>query len=365
MSIFSQKKIKSLYEYAKRHWLTLSFIFGFISDNLILHRIDQARTNIILFSYTTLTMFATYFLYAGISGRYRDKINKFFKRYAPVVIQFTFGGVLSGMLIFYSRSGSIMNSWPFLLIIILVIYGNETIKDRGSRLVYNLSIFFVGLFAYCALITPVILGKMGDLVFLGSGILALCIMYLFFLTLTRIIPNFIALQKRSIVFSIGLIYVFFNFFYFTNIIPPIPLALKELGVYHSIVHFLDNDTYQLTYEKPLWWELFRNSDTTFHYEPNDALFCFTSVFAPTRLATDIYHRWEYYDETKGTWVDYGRFSYPISGGRGEGYRGYTELANFGEGKWRCTVETERGQILGSETVVVVKGGRGELVTRVE
>lgn len=358
------KTTKNVYAQAKHHWLTLSFILGFIFDNLLLHRIDQARTNTVLSFYTVLTMLSTLLLYAGISERYGDRFNLFLKQYAPIVMQFAFGGVLSGMLIFYSRSGTITDSWPFLFIIIFVIYGNETIKNRGQRLVYNLSIFFVGLFAYSALIVPVIVGKIGALVFVGSGFVALFIMYWFFIALTKIVPNFIELQRRHVVFSIGIIYVLFNFFYFANIIPPVPLALKDIGIFHNVVHAKDG-TYALTYENPTWWQFFNSTNPTFHVSAGEPIYCFASVFAPTQLETDIYERWQYYDEVKGAWQEYGRYSYPITGGRGEGFRGYTEITNHQNGKWRCIVETARGQSLGKVSFTVSSGVKEGLVTKIE
>jgi hypothetical protein len=211
---------------------------------------------------------------------------------------------------------------------------------------------------------PVWTGKMGAMVFFLSGCLALFIMYWFFKVLTWIVPNFINLQRKFIVFTIGLIYVTFNVFYFTNIIPPIPLSLKSLGIYHSVIHY-ENDTYALTYEKPAWWLPLKKSDGVFHYTQGDSIFCYASVFAPARLTTDIYHKWEYYNETQSTWVEHVRLPYPIKGGRGSGFRGYTFIESVREGQWRCTVETGRGQALGREAFTVVKGEKSELVTRID
>jgi hypothetical protein len=284
--------------------------------------------------------------------------------YAPLAVQYAFGGLLSGMLIFYGRSGTLYESWPFLLLILVVIFGNELIRDRAARLVFNLAIFFVGLFSYLVLIISVLSGKMGAWVFLLSGILAIIILYGFIRLLRLIVPNFITMQLRSIVFTVGMIYLSLNFLYFTNIIPPIPLSLKDVGIYHSVVKFGDG-TYRLTYEKPKWWQFYKKSDNTFHYEEGDNVFCFASVFAPTRLATDIYHHWERYNDETSKWEEHGRFSYAIEGGSDRGYRGYTLVRNYAVGKWRCTVETERGQVIGRETFTIESGPRGELVTREE
>lgn len=335
----------------KRYWLTIAFFFGFILDNITLNRVDQLFDNVVLATYVILAMLSLLALYGATAERFPIRWNPMVRAYAPLVVQFSFGGLLSGMLIFYGRSGAWIESWPFLLIFLVVIYLNETIRDRTTRLIYNIAILFIGLFSYVVLVIPVLTGYMGPWVFLGSGILALIIMHRFVLVLYRIIPRFMDMQMRTVVFTIGVIFVTFNFMYFTNIIPPIPLSLKDVGIYHSVVRF-DNGEYQMKYEAGRWFEPFKDSDDTYHPVGGDNIFCFASVFAPTKLATDIYHSWEYYDEERGEWREHSRIPYSIEGGRGDGYRGYTLIQNFRDGKWRCSVETERGQSLGFETFII-------------
>ena len=349
----------------KRHWLTIAFFLGFVVDNLTLNRVDQLFDNLILASYVLLGFLSLYFLYASAAERFPERINDFARKYAPVVVQYAFGGLISGMLIFYGRSGAWIESWPFLLIFLVVIYLNETVKDRTGRLVYNLAILFIGLFSYVVLVIPVITGYMGPWVFVGSGLLALIIMHRFVMVLTHVIPRFMHIHMRVVVFTLGTIFAGFNFLYFANIIPPIPLSLIDAGIYHSVVRF-ETGEYQLKYEGGRWFEPFKNSDDTFHVQPGDNVFCFARVFAPTRISTDIYHDWEYFDEEKEEWTRHVRINYPIAGGKGSGYRGYTFIQNYREGKWRCNVETERGQVLGRESFRIdVEGEPRELETRLE
>ena len=331
----------------KRHWMTLAFVFGFLLDNITLNRVDQLFDNIVLALYVVLAMVSLLLLYGSAAEKIGGKIGELARRYSPLLVQFSFGGLLSGMLIFYGRSGSWSQAWPFMLIILLAIYGNETIRDRTSRLIYNLAILFIGLFLYTILVIPVFTGLMGPWIFVGSGLLALFIMYWFIQVLHKVVPRFITIHMRSIVFTIGAIFVSFNFLYFANIIPPIPLSLKDVGIYHSVMRF-ENGDYQVKYEEGRWFEPFKNSNDTYHAVPGDSIFCFAQVFAPTKLTTDIYHAWEYYDEDTEEWVGHSRISYSIAGGRGKGFRGYTLITNYTDGKWRCSVETGRGQILGRE-----------------
>jgi hypothetical protein len=348
-------------QHLKRHWLTVSFFVGFIVDNLTLNRVDQLFDNVVLASYVILAMASLFVLYAATAGRVPEQYEPYVRAWAPLATQFAFGGLLSGMLIFYGRSGSWFSSWPFLLVMFAVIYGNETITQRAQRLLFNLVILFVGVFLYVVLIVPVLTGYMGAWVFVASGVVALAVMYGFIALLKLVVPNFMRANTRLAVFAIGIAYAGMNFLYFANIIPPIPLSLKELGIYH-LVEKVDENTYSLTYEKGKWSEPFKDSDKTFHYQVGDTVYCFASVFAPTRLHTEIFHRWEYYVPEDKEWRTHGRFSYSIGGGRGEGFRGYTLIESVTEGTWRCTVETARKQILGRETFEITRSGTpGELV----
>jgi hypothetical protein len=348
--------------HVKRHWLTVSFLFGFILDSLTLNRVDQVFDNIVLAWYIVLAMGSLLLLYAATAGKVWEKYEWYVKEWSPFVIQYAFGGLLSGMFIFYSRSGSWWASWPFLLIILAVMVGNERLTKRSERLLLNLTMLFIGLFSYVALLVPVLAAKMGAWIFVLSGLLALLCMYGFVRLLALVVPNFMQANMRTVAFTLGVTFVTLNFLYFTNIIPPIPLSLKELGIYHTVAR-QENGGYALTYEKGAWYPLFNDSDKTYHDQAGDTIYCFTSVFAPTRLSIQVYHRWEQYVPEDKEWRTYGRFSYSIDGGRDNGFRGYTLIEHATAGRWRCTVETDRKQVLGRETFTVVDGAVPEgLVT---
>ena len=117
--------LKILFEKHRQHFLTVAFIFGFIVDNLTLTRVDQLFDNAILLTYVFLAMGSLLFLYAGSAGKFNEKTNSALRRYAPLVTQYAFGGLFSGMLIFYGRSGSWMVSCGFAV---------EVIGPRDGRL---------------------------------------------------------------------------------------------------------------------------------------------------------------------------------------------------------------------------------------
>ena len=144
-------------------------------------------------------------------------------------------------------------------------------------------------------------------------------------------------------------------------IPPVPLSLKEIGVYHGMSRTKDGE-YNLSFETALWYELGKKTSAIFHRRAGEPIYAFSSVFAPTRLDTEIVHHWYYFDEGKGNWVSSNLVNFPISGGRDGGYRGYSVKENTLPGKWRVDVETPRGQIIGRFGFEVVDIAETPLIT---
>jgi hypothetical protein len=194
---------------------------------------------------------------------------------------------------------------------------------------------------------------MGDLIFIFSGLIALAVVTMVVKLLYRLIPNFVEQNIKRVIVTIGGIYIVFNSFYFTNVIPPIPLSLTKLEVAHEVSR-TSHGAYRVVSEDQPWYRQLPFTKTKLNSD-GSSVACFARVFAPTNLTTDIYHKWEYKDEA-GNWQEHFRFGYEIAGTNEGGYGGYTVLRNFFSGTWRCTVETERGQVLSRETVVIEVGG---------
>ncbi len=350
-------------QFVTAHWLTLAFVAGFISDFILLNRIDDVFDNVILLLYVVLATVSLVLFYVSVAQRGPAWLVRFLSWSAPVAMQYAFGGLLSGMLIFYGRSSDLIVGAPFLLLIVAVIIANELIKKRSDRLLYNVSLYFVGVFSYTVLIVPVWTGKMGEWVFVMSGFLALLVTMFLIKILKYVVPNYLVLQKRMLVFTIGCLYVFFNTLYFLNLIPPIPLSLNRIDIYQSVEKI--EGGYRITREARNWLERLPWYPITFH-PSGSGVSCFAQVYAPTSIAkTQIFHRWEM-KTAAGVWVERSRIGYTIESGSEAGYRGYTTITNISPGSWRCTVMNERGQVLGRRTFTIDTSiGPESLVTVLE
>lgn len=350
----------------QRHWLTLAFIGGFITDLILLNQVDDVFDNLVLLFYVVLASISLILFYASLTERLGGRYSLAIHYYSAIVMQYALGGLFSGMLIFYGRSSDPIASWPFLLIIGLVIAGNELFKDRGKRLVFNLTAYFVGVFSYIALVVPVVTGWIGPWVFMLSGFMALTLVAGVVKVLHYYIPRYLELQMRMVVFSIFGAFAVFQGMYWSNIIPPIPLSLYELSVVHSVSRSTMSNTYTISYERTPWWDLASWWRPTLHIGNTGTAACFSSVFAPAKMTVEVFHVWEKFNEAGGIWEERFRVHYPISGEARSGYRGYSQSTNVSDGKWRCSVKTGRGQVLGHRVFTIDTSSRTvDLETRVE
>ena len=158
-----------------------------------------------------------------------------------------------------------------------------------------------------------------------------------------------AKTRHGILVSAGLIYLCLNVLYFTNTLPPLPLGLKEIGVYHHVERV--NGGYYVQTENAPWYESFGNP--TLHVVPGDTLYVFSSVFTPVAIKTDIVHRWEYFDGTTKKWRQVSTIRFPVLGGRDGGYRGFSLQPGINAGTWRVSVETPEGRLIGRISFLVV------------
>jgi len=340
-----------------RRWLpTAALLTGFIWDAITLGRPDQLFDNAVLLFYLVLAGGGILLL-----NFHQERNRSAVPLWQLMVVQFSFGNLASALFILYGKSGTIVGNWPFLLLLIALILGNEFFHGKFQRLRFHIAMFYLMLFAYVVLIVPVLLRKVGDGIFILSSLLGVVAIALYLLLVRTMAPVRLYRNKKPIAVVVVAIFVGFNTLYFSNLIPPVPLSLRDVGIYHDVTR-LEDGSYQVMYEKGKWYEPWKRSDKIFHYRRGDNAFCFSSVFAPARISTPIFHRWEFFSESADEWQTATRISFSIEGGRGEGFRGFSEKESLTSGKWRCSVETERGVLIGRRNFEMVRGESGELAT---
>ena len=169
-------------------------------------------------------------------GRAENQPSERTRTILTAATQFALGCLLSGFCVFYLRSASLWTSWPYLLVLAGIFIGNEFFKVYTTRFTLSLLLYFFALFSYAILVVPVLIAMIGDdavprernrrardlLVlrrpaWLGSGRER-------FRQVRVHDPGRHAWRSMRVV----------NVFYFLKVLPPLPLALADAGVYHSV-----------------------------------------------------------------------------------------------------------------------------------
>lgn len=350
---FRDTKIFKWWERYEHHLGVGALVVGFAFDVLLAKRPDSIVDHILLLTYLTIAG-TVIILLNRREMRKKEQQHSSEPLVLLLLLQFCFGGLASNFLVLYGKSGTFTVDVLFLGFLVALIFGNEYLRSRYAQLRFNVGVYYILILTYCVIAVPVFLTHtLGTWVFLLSGIISLAVIAAFmFLLMTVVFRR----REPSKVFGVATIvlgiFLTFNLLYFLNIIPPVPLSLKDIGIYHSLLKKSDGN-YTGLYEPSPWWQVWRDTNKTYTLSAGETAFCFSSVFAPTHLSVPVYHRWEKYDDAKHAWETQSLVAFPIAGGRDDGYRGYSVKSALTTGDWRCDVETKSGALIGRSSFEVV------------
>jgi len=336
------KGLRPALERYKHHLSAASMVIGFGFDNVLLGPVDILSTQIVIALYIALAAVAVALLHLSEAGGESGALYRW-RNLFPMAIQFALGSVWSGLLVFYSRSAVIAASWPFLLLLFAIFIGNEILRRYVAQLAFSAILLFFAGFSYAIFLVPIYVHAIGTWVFMLSGALAVLAFAAFLYALAAIGPAAFAPARMKIVSGAAAVFALINMFYFVNILPPLPLALADSGIYHAVRKA--GDSYVATAEDQSWYRKLVG-DPVIHLTAGEAVYAYSSVFAPIRLSARISHRWEWYSPKAGRWLPRGTISFTVNGGRGGGYRGYTVKHNPADGDWRVDIETQDGSLIG-------------------
>ena len=342
---FRNSKFRRFIRRHEKYAPVLFFIGGFIFDSFTLGRIDRLYDLVVLCLHMTSLTITIYLYNLADDGRWKNTFLERFEEYFPLAIQFFFGGLSSAYVVYFSRSVSLSKTASFFIILVVLLFANELLKKRISNKYLQFSVYFFISFTFFTFMIPVFIKQMNPKIFVLSGLVSLFVTLLLICIIYKISPSTRAEVKIGKLTALVLgIYALINVFYFFRMIPPVPLALSEGIVAHNIS--LKNHTYWVTYETDEWYIFWRRHRLKYIHEPNEKVYVFSSIFAPTDLKKSIFHRWKWYNEETKEWQKVEDIGYKITGGRDEGFRGYTYKSNLITGKWEVEVLTSEELVLG-------------------
>jgi len=359
------ERCRRLQSFRQRHVkaeIAVFFGAGFLFDIMTLSRIDDLATLVHQGLY--LAMLAGLMV---LEERYRAGVAApppllaKARRFSEDAIHFLFGGLLSSFTLFYLKSTSGLSSVLFLSFLCALLVANELPGFRERGPIIRFALLSLCTTSYCALLLPIISGFISSWLFVASVVLSCAATAWLARKLIRWTGDARAVFLRVAGPAIGM-QVILVAAYFAGAIPPVPLSVQYVGIYHEVVppsrvaeamplratmpgaNPPVGRTYQLKHQRP-WWRFWHNGDQDFAARPGDIVHCFARVFAPNRFRDAIYVHW-LSEGPKGDWLDQGRARLTISGGRGDGFRAFATKKNYQPGRWRVEIETEDGRDMG-------------------
>lgn len=337
---------KRVREFAQRYerWFMPSMLVAGTAFDVFQFRVLDGRQQFALMCLYLVVVTGAMLLTAWKRTEEYPKL-RYLRLIAPLAQQFAMGALLGTSLLFYWFSGEISVTWPLVLLVAVLMISNETLRHIVVRPIVQIGVLYFSLFSLFAIWFAHLFDSLSWLVFIAGGIASMAVMTGLLALLVNVGEMYRDRVRMWCV--IAAIFGLMNFGYFLNIIPPIPLALRDAAMAYDI-----GDDYALTVLEETWWQRWIPGQRI-ALTPGDTLYAYASVYAPEGLETTIVHVWQRYDTDRGSWETEHTLRYGILGGREDGYRGYTAVSSLAAGKWRVSVETPTGQVLGRIGFTVV------------
>lgn len=328
------------------------FILGFLFDIFTLGRIDS-MANILqqaVYLILCLWVLVTMFFDENPNIENRSKILRKYYEFRVPILHFLFGSLLSAYTIFYFKSSSFVISFAFLLGMVGLLVANEFKKVQDLGLSFKFALFALCLFSYCAYVFPIIFGTIGLMTFVFSLLVgsSMILILVYFFKKKEFDQERI---MKEILRPSGIVLASFLVLYVFRLIPPVPLSIQYVGVFHGVGKNQEGQ-YVLSHERP-FWKVWHNGDQSFEAQDGDQIYVFFRLFSPSDFADTVKMVWLYDDPRQG-WMEADSIPIEIVGGREEGFRGYGVKSNYMNGDWKVVIETTDGREIGRVNFEVEK-----------
>jgi hypothetical protein len=340
--------LKRYYERNEHKIAITAFIGGFVVDILTVERIDSWFTigqQVLYLTVITLALMQMFLDQARPAPVTEGMfvVRRWYYRYRNALLHFFLGTLLNLYAIFFFKSSSLLVSFSFLGVLVLLLLANETPRLKALGLPFKFALLSLCFLSFFALIVPTVIGSLGTVVFLTSillGCLPLAgIAWWAMSRSSELRPR----ARRQILVPLGLVLIAYLVSYLYKVTPPVPISIPFIGVYHLVER--TEEGYQLSHERPMW-RFWHNGDQRFLAQPGDRVFVYFRIFSPSRFSDQVVMRWYMRKDEKGRWQLQDQIPIKIVGGREQGFRGYGFKTNHQPGDWRVRVETTDGREIG-------------------
>lgn len=323
---------------------TISFFMGgFCFDLLLLERIDSVPMLLHQGSYLVLLsiLIAVDHHYA-IAGAPTGVWGKIL-HWRTELIHFLFGTLLNAFLVFYFKASSGIWAAVFLAGLCALLLANEMERFRKLGPIMRVALWSFAVASWFGYMLPVVFGFLSPWLFLLSVMIACGATVGIWKLSLRFTHDPQWTFGRACVPGLSIQAVLL-LLYFLHVVPPVPLSLKRIGVYHGAmrdgreIHLLARHS-----RLPDW--LRPHGETTFLAQPGDRLSLFVRVFAPRHFRDGIRVRWSWRDP-HGNWHDTDAMPLTLVGGEAEGWCAVAWKDHWQPGRWRVRIVTDDDREVG-------------------
>ena len=189
--------------------MPVALVGGFIGDIFTLNQIDQAFDNAVLISHLLISGATIVLLFSAGTPFGEKFLTRKRVQWLETLMVFSFGALFSGFVIFYTRSGSLLTSWPFILTMVALMLGTEFKKKYFVRLRLQIIIYAMAILSWTIFFVPVVIKEMGPGVFVLSTVIATILIIGFLVLLNKVNPErLVSNRKKITVRIVGLLVIF-------------------------------------------------------------------------------------------------------------------------------------------------------------
>ena len=344
------QRLKSYFERNEREVAAVFFAGGFVFDILTTGSIDSWLTigQQALYLLVITAVLLHMFLEQGAPPPDLAQLpapKRWYYEYRSALIHFSLGALMNLYTIFFFKSSSLLVSFGFLAFLVALLVANESRRFKALGMHVKFGLLALCFLSFSVAVVPIAAGSIGRGVFLLS-MLAGCLppaAAAWWIRSRR--PALFTQARRQILLPLGCVLAAFLASYLLRVIPPVPLSIPFIGVYHSVARA--EEGYGLTHEQP-WWRVWHNGDQQFRAQPGDKVYVYFRIFSPARFSDEVRMRWFWKPWQPGDrrWALQDTIPIKIVGGREQGFRGYGVKANYQAGTWKVQVETTDGREIG-------------------
>lgn len=341
------RRLKFLYGKHERWIAVVFFVGGFVFDIFTIGRIDSWFTigQQVVYLAVILTALTQMFFEEGgppLEPGKMSFLRRWYLRYRTAIVGFCLGTLLNLYTIFYFKSSSLTVSFGFLGFLVVLLIANESDRFKPLGLAFKFALLSLCVLSFFAYTVPILVGSIGLMVFLFSILIGcLPVIGVSWWVKARA-PDRVRQARTQISVPLGLVLVGFLAFYLFRLIPPVPLSIPFIGVYHAVEK--TEQGYRLSHERPAW-RFWQNGDQDFLAQGDDKIYVYFRIYSPTRFSDQVTMRW-FWKDAKHGWTLQDSIPINIVGGRREGFRGYGVKSNYQFGDWKVQVETTDGREIG-------------------